>query len=357
MNIPSHACVMNGESPFREKPVKCMWWTSRLTTMILLALLSLLPACSPNFHTLRRMVEPVDPASMQRRLQDVALPLLVAAAESCPFEQEPTYGFFLHDETAQKGKPPEANLSADKKAIVAYVHPELGAASAGLVVGDRVVEVNAKSVEGEGADTIMRLVRRLTAAKIQPLQLAVKRGDEPHMVTMWAIPACQFSLQLIDTDIINGVSNGRQVGVTTGAMRMFFWDDELAWILSHEIAHNILSHVQNAKLRAMLNTFLGATVGPSSPVANAPEPRSLEAQADYVGAYLMARAGFDLDAIRRVWSRLREFESRQTQRGQAMAQTHPTTTERLAAFEETLKEIDAKRRRGEPVQPQRDPVP
>jgi len=347
---------MSGESLFREDQVKCIGRTSRFATVILLALSTLLPACSPNFHNLRRMVEPVDSVSMQRRLQDVALPLLVAAADSCPFEQESTYGFFLHDEPSQKGAPPQANQSVDSKAVVAYVHPQMGAASAGLVVGDRVVTVNAKSVEGEGADMIMRMVRRLTTARIQPLQLVVKRGEEPRTVTMWAVPACQFSLQLINSEIINGVSNGHQVGVTTAAMRVFFWDDELAWILAHEIAHNILNHVQNAKLQAMLNTFLGATVGSSAPVANAPEPRSLEAQADYVGAYLMARAGFDLDAIRRVWSRLREFESRQTQSGQAMAKTHPTTAERLAAFEDTLKEMDAKRRRGESMHPRLEPA-
>ena len=348
---------MTGESPFRKDLKTGVWRTSRFATMILLTLFNLLAACSPNFHNLRRMVEPVDMVSMQRRLQDVALPLLVAASESCPFEQESTYGFFLYDETAKKGSQSALNQSADRKAVVAYVHPQLGAASAGLVVGDRVVVVNAKSVEGESADMIMRMVRSLTKARIQPLQLVVKRGEEPHTVTIWAVPACQFSLQLIDSEIINGVSNGRQVGVTTGAMRMFFWDDELAWILSHEIAHNILSHVQNAKLRTMLGTFLGATLGASSPVANAPEPRSLEAQADYVGAYLMARTGFDLDAIRRVWNRLREIELRQAQWGQAMAHTHPTTVERLAAFDETLKEIDAKRRRGEPMRPRLEPAP
>ena len=92
-------------------------------------------------------------------------------------------------------------------------------------------------------------------------------------------------------------------------------------------------------------------------MANEPEPRSLEAQADYVGAYLMARTGFDLDAIRRVWNRLREIELRQAQWGQAMAHTHPTTVERLAAFDETLKEIDAKRRRGEPMRPRLEPAP
>ena len=35
---------------------------------------------------------------MQRRLNDVALPLLIAASDSCPFERGSTYGFLLKDE-------------------------------------------------------------------------------------------------------------------------------------------------------------------------------------------------------------------------------------------------------------------
>lgn len=298
------------------------------------------------------MVEPVNPNTMQRRLQDVAFPLLVAAAGACPFEQESTYGFFLADHDDQAGTQSTSRRSIDRNVIVSYVHPQLAAASAGLALGDRIVEVNARSVEGDEAERVMGLVRRLTAAKIQPLQLAVQRGGDRQIVTMSAIPACQFTLQLIESERINGVSNGRQVAVTTGAMRFFIWDDELGWVVAHEIAHNILNHVENAKLRTMLNTFLGASLGPSSPSMNAPEPRSLEAQADYVGSYFMAKAGYDLDAIRRVWNRMRQIESHQTAWGREMVQTHPTTAERLAAFEETLKEIEGKRRRGEALLPQ-----
>jgi len=303
------------------------------------------------------MVEPVDPASMQRRLLDVALPLLIAAAESCPFEQEWTYGFLLSGEDARKVSQSPPSRNADTQAIVAYVHPRLAAASAGLGLGDRVVEVNAKVVEEEDADNVMRLVRRLTAARIQPLQLTVERAAERHTLALRAVQACRFSLQLVESDGINGFSNGRQVAVTTGAMQTFFWDDELAWILAHEISHNLLSHVQNAKLRRMLNTFMEATVSSSTPMTQSPEPRALEAQADYVGSYLMARAGYDLDAIRQVWHRLRKIESQQAAGNHQMEQTHPTTEARLAAFEESLKEIETKRRGGELLQPRFKDIP
>lgn len=328
--------------------------TSRLTAVVLLAPLCLLAACSPYVHDLRRVVEPVDAALMERRLHDVGLPLLVAAAEWCPFEQESTYGFLLKDEG---GSYDQAGHSTSRKAIVAYVHPQLAAASAGLSPGDRVVQVNTQRVGEAGAEDVMLQVRRLTAARIQPLLLEVERGAERRMVAMWAVPSCQFSLRLIESEQINGVSNGRQVAVTTGAMRFFVWDDELAWMLSHEIAHNVLSHVDSAKLRLALGAFLGATVGPSSGPAVSPPSRSLEAQADYVGSYLMARAGYDLDAVRRVWLRLANIESRQAGLGYEVLRSHPTTVERLADFEQTLKEIKEKRRRGESLEPRVEQVP
>jgi predicted Zn-dependent protease len=213
------------------------------------------------------------------------------------------------------------------------------------------MQVNANSVTEQGAEEVMLLVRRMTVARIQPLQLDVRRAGDHHLLTMWAVPACQFTVQLIESNEINGITDGRRVGVTTGAMRFLRSDDELAWVLAHEIAHNVLSHVQNARLRAMLNAFLGATVGTTS-TASPPVPqRSLEAQADYIGSYLMARTGYDLQAIKQVWRRMETVLSQQASSSPGMVVTHPTTAERLAAFEVTFKEIEEKRDRGELLQP------
>ena len=190
---------------------------------------------------------------MVARLHDVGFPLLLSAAEWCPSEQEPTYGFLLKNDDISKNQEGEG---AEHMVSVAYVHPRLPAALGGLAPGDRVVQVNARSVTQYGAEDVMILVRRMAVARIQPLQLEVTRAGDRRSLTMWAVPACQFKLQLVESDQINGITDGRRIGVTTGAMTLLRSDDELAWVLAHEIAHNVLSHSQNIRLRAMLKAFL-----------------------------------------------------------------------------------------------------
>ena len=274
----------------------------------------------------------------------MAFPLLVAAAEWCPFEQEPTYGFFLRDQETIKAGGERTELGAS----VAHVHPRLPAASAGLVPGDQVMLVNEKAVIEQRAEEVVQLVRKMTVARIQPLKLDVMRAGDPHTFNMWAVPACQFTVQLIESYEINGITDGRRVGVTTGAMRFLRSDDELAWVVAHEIAHNVLNHSQNARLRAMLNAFVGATMGASAESSTEVPRRSFEARADYVGAYIMARAGYDVQAIKQFWHRIERLQS--GEENPEMDRTHPTTAERLAAFEVTLKEIQEKRERGESLQ-------
>jgi hypothetical protein len=309
-------------------------------------LLCLLAACSSHQYEIIRGGEPTSSESILVRLHDVAYPLLVAAAEWCPFEQEPTYGFLLKDEETLKIQGGEG---AGSRVSVAYVHPHLPAVSAGLVLGDQLISVNERTVSGIRAEEVSQWIRRMTVARIQPLQLEVARGRSRQILNLWAVPACQFSVQLLESNQINGIADGRHVGVTTGAMGFVRSDDELAWVLAHEIAHNVLSHSQNARLRAMLNAFLGATTG-ASPEASVPfDRRSLEARADYVGAFIMARAGYDVQAIKQFWRRLESLRSGENT--PEMDASHPTTAERLAAFDVTLKEIEEKRDRGELLQP------
>ena len=285
-------------------------------------------------------------ASMLVRLQDVAFPLLVAAADWCPFEQEPTYGFLLQDMDLSHVPGRE---EAGARVSVSYVHPRLPAASTGLATGDVLMRVNQRKVADQRAEEVMQLVRRLTVARIQPLQLEIMRAGDYHTLYMWATPSCQFSVRLIESQQVNGIADGKHVGITTGAIRFLDSDSQMAWLLAHEIAHNVLNHSQNARLRVMLNAFLGATVGTSATVPASVPRRSLEAQADYVGAYIMARAGYDVRAIKQFWRRMESLRSGENQ--PEMDMTHPTTAERLAALDVTLEEIEAKRDRGELLQP------
>ena len=63
----------------------------------------------------------------------------------------------------------------------------------------------------------------------------------------------------------------------------------------------------------------------------------------------MARAGYDVLAIKQFWLRIERLRTGENQ--PEMDETHPTNDERLTAFEITLKEIQEKRDRGESLQP------
>lgn len=308
--------------------------------------LCLLNACISQRHEVRSVEERNDAASMVVRLQNVAFPLLLTSADWCPFEQELTYGFLLVDRPAL-GSGGSDNRGAH--VVISSVYSRSSAAAVDLRLEDQVLEVNTRDVTNKAAEEVTELVRRLTRARIQPLQLDIERSGRRNRVHLVAVPACQYSLGVIPTEQINGLSNGRQILVTSGLMRLLRSDDELAWVLAHEIAHNVLEHVQKSKLQAMLDALLGATVGtsaaPSAPLS------SLEAQADYVGSYIMARAGYDLQAVRQIWQRLRDMHPQASISGQSFERSHPTTDERLAAFEVTVLEIENKRARGELLEP------
>jgi len=277
----------------------------------------------------------------------VAFPLLVAAADWCPVDQELTYGFLMAEIEPPNG---QTDVAGRQGVSVAYVHPQSSAASAGMMPGDHLARINEQTVAGMSAEEVSQLIRKVTVARIQPLQLDVVRRGRRHTLNLWAVPACQFSVQLVESEQINGIADGRHIGVTTGTMRFVGSEDELAWVVAHEIAHNVLNHSQNARLHSMLQAFLRATTGASEDLAGTMPPRrSLEARADYVGAYIMARAGYDVGAIKRFWRRMDRLRS--GKESPEMDVTHPTTAERLAAFDVTLKEIQEKRERGESLQP------
>ena len=65
-----------------------------------------------------------------------------------------------------------------------------------------------------------------------------------------------------------------------------------------------------------------------------------EREADYLGAYLVARAGYDLERAGNLWARLSRPDA--AARGSGLAgllATHPAEAERLAAWRRAAEEI------------------
>lgn len=78
-------------------------------------------------------------------------------------------------------------------------------------------------------------------------------------------------LTVLDSDIINAWTDGKTITITTGMLKIFHNQDELAMVLGHELAH-----------------FMAR-----DPFHNDMKGPNMEANADKLGAYMMMRAGFN----------------------------------------------------------------
>ena len=276
---------------------------------------------------------PKDQASRDDRLWHIVFPLSVAAAESCVFKREDTYGFFLNEEmTRQNG-----DSSDSQPVLVRFVHAQLSAGKAGMAIGDAIVTINGDPVTFPRSETVSSQIQRLTRARIQPLTLGLRRGTSSREVNLWAVPSCRMSVRLVTSPVINAFSDGSNIVLTTGLLDFVRSPDQLAWVIAHEVGHHALEHAESAKLQLMLNRFLGSTVG-EKPIAI--RQIELERQADVFAANLTTRAGFDLHEARRLLERMQVLQMPEENK---LSQSHPPTQERLEALDKMIRALDERK--------------
>ncbi len=109
-------------------------------------------------------------------------------------------------------------------------------------------------------------------------------------------------------------------------------DDQLALVIGHELAHLLLGHAGGGESAISLG---GGSV------------RDEERQADHVGLYLVARAGFRPREAVDLWRRVAMTDPRLT----AAGTVHPGLAERYRALRRTCMEIEAKQRAGRALVP------
>ncbi len=181
--------------------------------------------------------------------------------------------------------------------------------------------------------------------------------------------ACNFVVRLDPSSTARAAAHGAgQVTLTAGMVRLVETEDELAAVVGHEFGHHLAGHLDRQRVRGTAagmaaSAALGAVVpfgglaalalgqGAAQLGANAARiaySKGEEREADYLGAYLVARAGYDLDRAGNLWARLSRPEARGVA---ALLATHPAEAERLAVWRRAAEEIRASpdlmpRRRG-----------
>lgn len=275
------------------------------------------------------------------RVATVAFRLATKGVELCR-RHDPLAGIVLHD---------AAQYSAALRPVairqfglgdgpsLSVVVPGSPAALAGLRADDALVAIGgATLVDTEGGrrgsyEGVGRATATLGAALGRGVaKLSVRRDGRLIEAEVRPAEGCASEVQVIPSGEFNASADGRYVQLTSAIVGYVASDDELAVVIGHELAHNILGH------RATLDAA-GVGTGLFSKFGHqAAKIRATEIEADRLGLLLMARAGYDVEAAPAFWRRF----GREHGAGIFADATHPGWKKREAMLRATINELRAK---------------
>ena len=302
-----------------------------------------------------------------RRVEDIAFRIEAANQDLCA-DRRPRIGASWATPEAFDAKAREAAVEVyglGSGLTVTGVVSGGPAAAAGLQPGDVVVSLNGEAAPA-GKAAGEKFSKQLAAAMGQataPVTIVVRRAGQETPVAVTPVLACGYGVAVEDSSEINAYADGAVIHINRGILKLATTDEELALVIAHELAHNGQHHIQAQKhngrmaaipgvlidLAAAANgvdtkgkfTKLGMAIGQAHA---APE---FEAEADYVGMYYMARAGYSTDGVEDFWRKM----AVEAPDAIFVKSDHPTTPNRFLAIAATSKEIEAKRTAGQPLTP------
>lgn len=264
----------------------------------------------------------------QHRLQSIRFHLGRGGLPFCSGRTRWNYGFAVanqHIFAAGDRRLARRGFGFGDKLKILHVIADSPAHKAGLRSGDVITRVNDVEIpEGAGAKAAFDEAKVSLGGK--RLRLTIDSSG-PKVATMNAVETCDFKITLTESQQVRAFARGRGISVTRG-MLWFASDPQLAFVLAHELVHVVRGHSRKVGR-------LGV------------KQKDLEREADYVGLYVMARAGFDIREAPKFWRRIAaNFPSML-----ASARTHPATSQRFVAMTKAVAEINAKRAAGAPLVP------
>lgn len=290
-------------------------------------------------------------AAMQDRLYRVAAPLLINNAELCKSQARNLLGFTARNRYWYPGEYNEAAKVAfgmGERLQVTGVLAGSGAARAGLQRGDSLISAGGKMLPtGPNASSSAGAVFGPLVSTQANLQMLIERDRKERQLTIPVTRACGFAIELGNTDNVNSYADGNRVMVTRGMIGFAQSDNELAIILAKGMAHNILGHATTTRSTGTIGSVIdnltnvrpdtSMLIGSAGIKAMSPE---MDAAADSLSLYLLARAGYDYDDAGSFWKRLAATYPASVLNGYVA--NHPGTSARVAAIDRTVAEIKGK---------------
>ena len=199
---------------------------------------------------------------------------------------------------------------------------------------------------------------RRTVARIEPVAQTLCRRENPDFRPI----ACDFDFG-VTNDPSLGVNafqtigrNGQpRVTFTLALLRTLTNDDEIAFILGHETAHQIARHIEKSSAQQQLGAvLLGGLVAATGNATTADVNQAadfgaaigrrvyskrFELEADVIATFITMQSGYDPIAGAAPFTRIETGSS-------GFLATHPPSRQRLQTVQNTAARIEADRRAG-----------
>ena len=293
----------------------------------------------------------------QIRVWRIGNKLRRAGADLCGNDVRYTFGFFALDrQTFSKEYQKAAeDIGLGLGVRIWEVLPEFQSSEPELRKNDEIVEIDGNPVSD--FKSFEQAMKGPFRAGNLHMNLIREAGERASVWLKGAL-ACDYRAAVVSEDAVNAFADGQNVFITTGMFRFAESDDELALVLGHEFSHNALGHVKQLRAQSLggllldlaVGVFTGVnTGGIFSQMGRIAFSKEFEADSDYMGLYMAARAGYDIRIAPNFWRRM-AVEHPGSIRKNYMA-THPSTPERAAALRESVREIEDKLTHGESLTP------
>jgi Zn-dependent protease with chaperone function len=248
------------------------------------------------------------------------------------------------------------------QATVLSVAETSPAADAGIKPGDRLMTFNNEPVpRSHVAGWIGGFVRD---NGVKPIQIMIRRDGTDEIRSVTPVMACAIPIELKSDTSPNAFTDGDEIVVHSSILRVARTDAELALVIGHEMAHANLGHLRKRRTNMMIGWAGGAAIDVGITLGGIPTRGAFskefaragarafsvafEREADYVGAYYAARAGYELAGAENIW-RAMSLEDPSSLR---ITQDHPITPVRFVQMQKVAAEIADKQARNVPLVPE-----
>ena len=282
-----------------------------------------------------------------KRLHKISWPILIKNKNKCENNKNKSYGSLFADIEDLPEEDQNIFISIFNKhisskyfnkyqvtgfPIILSIAKNSPAFHAGLLANDIILEINDKNTKD---------FRRKLASIFKNednLKLKILRSQEEIIINMIGILGCSYNVQVLPSGFPNAFADGEKVFITMAAIKLANTNDELAFLIGHELAHNIfhyknfnaneanllpIDYLDKPKVRQIKSVLVWSN-----------ENREIEA--DIEGIRLAFNAGFSLENVNDYWRRLSVFNPELIKKS---INIYKSNAYRAALINETLKRL------------------